>query len=160
MQTGERTHVAGAGAAAAFGLALAGAGVAVHMLIHPVMQTDGRTESWQALEIDPQFEAADRDRLARLLERGLADVQLAVDDWRSMRRRVTEAAQALAARGRGAAEAVALLGWMEGAHFVFQGYQRLRLRRGRVEDRLVAVRGSALGVLRAADAARSEEHHV
>ncbi|MFM7708035.1 MAG: NAD-glutamate dehydrogenase domain-containing protein, partial [Gammaproteobacteria bacterium] len=57
---------------------------------------------------------------------------------------------------RGADEAVALLGWMEGAHFVFQGYQRLRLRRGGGSDRLVPVRGSGLGVLRDGRAADGE----
>ncbi|NBU25034.1 MAG: NAD-glutamate dehydrogenase [Gammaproteobacteria bacterium] len=114
--------------------------------LHAVVDPQGGV---RLTPFDPQFEAADRERLARLLERGLADVQLAVDDWRAMRDRITGAARSLAARGHGAAEAVALLEWMEGAHFVFQGYQRLRLRRGRTEDRLVAVRGSGLGVLRA-----------
>ena len=130
------------------GLAFARAGVAVHMLIHPVLQHRGRTESWQLHEIDAQFDAADRARLEASLQAGLADVRVAVDDWRAMRRRVLEAARALTAARRGAGEAVALLEWMEGAHFVFQGYQRLRLRRGRGGDRLVAVRGSGLGVLR------------
>jgi len=130
------------------GLAFARAGVAVHMLIHPVLQHRGRAESWQLHEIDAQFDAEDRARLEASLQAGLADVRVAVDDWRAMRRRVLEAAQTLTVARRGAAEAVALLEWMEGAHFVFQGYQRLRLRRGRGSDRLVAVRGSGLGVLR------------
>ena len=130
------------------GLAFARAGVAVHMLIHPVLQHRGRAESWQLHEIDAQFDADDRARLEASLQAGLADVRVAVDDWRAMRRRVLEAAQTLTVSRRGAGEAVALLEWMEGAHFVFQGYQRLRLRRGRGSDRLVAVRGSGLGVLR------------
>ena len=130
------------------GLAFARAGVAVHMLIHPVLQHRGRAESWQLHEIDPQFDAGDRARLEASLQAGLADVRVAVEDWRAMRRRMLEAARALPAGHRGTAEAVALLEWIEGAHFVFQGYQRLRLRRGRGSDRLVPVRGSGLGVLR------------
>ncbi|MFM7708515.1 MAG: hypothetical protein ACKO9D_10945, partial [Gammaproteobacteria bacterium] len=84
------------------GLAFARAGVAVHMLIHPVLRHRGRTESWQLHEIDAQFDADGRDRLEASLQAGLADVQVAVDDWRTMRRRVLAAAQALSEARRGA----------------------------------------------------------
>ena len=49
--------------------------------------------------------------------------------------------------GERAAEAGHLLDWMEGRHFVFLGYRRYRLERGRSEDRLVPDPRSGLGIL-------------
>jgi glutamate dehydrogenase len=152
------------------GLAFARAGIGVHTLIHPVMQVErdrnGRLksavgagaapgagkESWQLHEIDPLFDADVRASMLELLRAGLADVAAAVDDWRPMRERMRAAALALGAQGapstRGGdarrAEDIALLDWMYGAHFVFQGYERLRLQRGRLRR----VPRSGLGILR------------
>jgi glutamate dehydrogenase len=160
------------------GLAFARAGVGVHTLIHPVMQVErdrrGRLqsavaadaapasgkESWQLHEIDPLFDAEVREALVTLLHAGLTDVQAAVDDWRPMRERMRDAARALGepikaghgARRAGSAqireESVALLEWMSGAHFVFQGYEHLRMHQGRMRR----VARSGLGILREAGA--------
>ena len=158
------------------GLAFARAGIGVHTLIHPVMQVErdargrlrGATaaeavprngkESWQLHEIDPLFDDAVRTSLADLLRAGLADVEAAVEDWLPMRERMRAAARALEApEGRGGrrvtasrGEAIALLDWMYGAHFVFQGYERLRSSGGRLRR----VPRSGLGTLR--DAASSD----
>ena len=157
------------------GLAFARAGIGVHTLIHPVMQVErdaqGRLrsavaaepapragkESWQLHEIDPLFDPEVRLHLVALLHAGLADVQAAVEDWLPMRERMRAAARALGAPDARAAgrtagslgESIALLDWMYGAHFVFQGYERLRHSRGRLRR----VPRSGLGILREASSA-------
>jgi len=156
------------------GLAFARAGIGVHVLIHPVMRVErdrsGRLlravgasaaagtdkESWQLHEIDPLFDAEVRASLVDLLHAGLGDVQAAVEDWLPMRGRMREAARSLGATSAPAsrrdaqarAEAIALLDWMYDAHFVFQGYERLTMQRGRLRR---APR-SGLGILRDAGA--------
>src|SRR5690349_9278814 len=87
-----------------------------------------------------------------LAETALADVRLAVTDWRAMRERVREIMTRLESDppplpAAEVTEARHLLDWMEGRHFVFLGYRHYRLERGRTEDRLVADARSGLGIL-------------
>lgn len=154
------------------GMAFAEAGVAVRMLVHPVLHVtrDGRgrflsthdsaqertrTESWQLYEIDRLWDADSTERLESRLQVALEHVQLAVTDWMTMRAKVRQAIEQLAkVRLRGELsqqrdEAIALLDWMEGAHFVFLGYRYQRLMRGAHRDRLQADQRSGLGILRA-----------
>jgi glutamate dehydrogenase len=159
------------------GLAFSAAGVGVQMLIHPVLQTTRRSdgvlqhatlasgstslgrESWQLYEIDRQFGDARLERITQALRTTLEDVRVAVEDWRAMRAKVLgvlvslqspiserrrESSSVRAAR----AEAIELLRWVEGAHFVFLGYRYHALRRGRATDRLMPVARSGLGLLR------------
>lgn len=159
------------------GLAFGSAGVGVQMLIHPVLQTSRRNdgllqsatlangssandrESWQLYEIDRQFGNANLDRIAESLRATLQDVRVAVEDWRAMRAKVlgvlvslqsptSEGQRESAATRAARAEAIELLRWVEGAHFVFLGYRYHALRRGRSADRLLPVSRSGLGLLR------------
>jgi glutamate dehydrogenase len=151
------------------GMALGRAEAAVHLIVHPVLQvrrdprgrlidigTNGkhatRAESWQLFEID---HVADPARLAALqhdLETTLADVRVAVTDWAAMRARMRAIIGALKndppeLPPTEVSEARALLEWMEAQYFVFLGYRRYRLQRGRSEDRLVPDSRSGLGIL-------------
>jgi len=159
------------------GLAFSATGVGVQMLIHPVLQATrrrdglleraslangkdvGQRESWQLYEIDRQFGDAPLAKIERSLRATLEDVRVAVEDWRAMRAKVLGVLVALqsppAARQRetsasqaARSEAIELLRWVEGAHFVFLGYRYHALRRGRTTDRLIPVTRSGLGLLR------------
>ncbi len=152
------------------GMAFARAELALHLIVHPVLMVrrDRRgqlldigsngaqpthPESWQLYEID---RVTDPQRLARLqddLESTLADVRLAVSDWRAMRERAREIIRRLESDppplpAEEVSEAAHLLDWMEARHFVFLGYRHYRLERGRSEDRLVPDVRSGLGILR------------
>ncbi|HYB32799.1 MAG TPA: NAD-glutamate dehydrogenase [Steroidobacteraceae bacterium] len=151
------------------GMAFGRAELAVHLIVHPVLQVrrDRRgqlvdigangahaahPESWQLYEIDRVTDAAQLERLQRELEGTLADVRAAVSDWRAMRERVREIITRLESDPpplppSDVSEAAHLLDWMEGQHFVFLGYRHYRLQRGRSEDQLVPDANSGLGIL-------------
>ncbi len=152
------------------GMAFARAALAVHFIVHPVLQvrrdragrllelgSNGtaagtRAESWQLYEIDHISDPQQLARLQRDLESTLADVHLAVRDWRAMREQMRQVISTLGQQPpplpvAEVSEAAHLLDWMEQRHFVFLGYRRYRLERGRSEDRLVPERGSGLGIL-------------
>jgi glutamate dehydrogenase len=151
------------------GMALSRAELAVHLIVHPVLQVrrDGRgrlldigangaqaaqAESWQLYEIDRVTDAAQLEKLRHELEATLADVRSAVIDFMPMRERVREIIARLETDppplpAAEVNEARSLLEWMEGRHFVFLGYRHYRLERGRSEDRLVPDVLSSLGVL-------------
>jgi glutamate dehydrogenase len=151
------------------GMALVRAELAVHLIVHPVLQVrrDGRgrltdigangsqaahAESWQLYEIDRVTEPQQLERLRRTLESTLADVRAVVKDFMPMRERVREIIARLETDppplpAAEVSEARHLLDWMEGRHFVFLGYRHYRLERGRSEDRLVPDVLSSLGVL-------------
>jgi len=153
------------------GIAFSELGVAVRMLVHPVLHTrrdargrllstheeasdQTRPESWQLYEIDRIWDADFTTRLEHRLLNALDDVRLAVTDWMAMRAKLRHAIEHLAKielkgeRGQQRDETIALLDWMEGAHFVFLGYRYQRLNRGSKTDRLTADRRSGLGILR------------
>src|SRR6266513_1746825 len=154
------------------GMAFSRAQLAVHLIVHPVLQArrDRRghlvdigangaqaahPESWQLYEIDRISDPAQIERLQRDLEVTLADVRFAVSDWTAMRERVREIISGLESDppplpAADVSEASHLLDWMEGRHFVFLGYRRYRLERGRSEDRLVPEPRSGLGILSSA----------
>ncbi|HYB65041.1 MAG TPA: NAD-glutamate dehydrogenase [Steroidobacteraceae bacterium] len=151
------------------GMALSRAELAVHLIVHPVLQVrrDGRgrltdigangsqavhAESWQLYEVDRVTEPAQLEKLQRTLESTLADVRAVVNDFMPMRERVREIIARLEADppplpAAEVGEARHLLDWMEARHFVFLGYRHYRLERGRSEDRLVPDLLSSLGVL-------------
>jgi glutamate dehydrogenase len=153
------------------GIAFARAGLAMHLIVHPVLEVrrDGRgrlaglganggqphqTESWELYEVDRQTEPAALERLRHDIETTLSDVTLAVDDWPAMRERVRSLVADLerdppSLPSDDVSEARQLLEWMEERHFVFLGYRYYRLERGASEDRLVAEARSGLGILRA-----------
>jgi glutamate dehydrogenase len=152
--------------------------VAVHLLAHPVMairrDLDGtlvevaseageraRRESLMHIEIDRQADPALLDDLAASLTRVLAEVRMAVDDWRALRQACLDALEDLTPgypAGRSPelaenelAENGEFLRWLEANHFTFLGHRRYRY----VDDparaggiRYDVVPGSALGILR------------
>src|SRR5579872_5708329 len=137
-------------------MAFARAGLAVHLIVHPVLQVrrDRRgalldigangaqaphPETWQLFEVDRPTDPTQIARLQRDLESTLADVRVAVSDWRAMRERVRAIITRLESDppplpAAEVSEAAHLLDWMEGRHFVFLGYRHYRLKRGRSED--------------------------
>jgi glutamate dehydrogenase len=151
------------------GMALGRVESAIHLIVHPVLQVrrDGRgrlidigangkhpahAESWQLFEIDHIAEPARLQALQHDLEATLADVRICVTDWAAMRARMRAIISALqndppALPATEVSEARHLLEWMEAQHFVFLGYRRYRLVRGRSEDRLVPDARSGLGIL-------------
>jgi glutamate dehydrogenase len=151
------------------GMALNRAELALHLIVHPVLQVrrDGRgrltdlgangsqaahAESWQLYEIDRVTDPQQLEQLRRVLESTLADVRAVVNDFMPMRERVREIIAQLESDppplpAAEVGEARHLLDWMEGRHFVFLGYRHYRLERGRSEDRLVPDVLSSLGVL-------------
>ena len=152
-------------------LALSTAGIGVQMLIHPVLDAhrrgDGRLlaamhasgpsqytrESWQLYEIDRQSDERRLEDLCMRLRSVLDDVRATVEDWQSMRQKVRDVVANLSAGARPPRtperiEAIALLQWVEAAHFVFVGYRYHALKRGRVSDKLLPRARSGLGILR------------
>jgi glutamate dehydrogenase len=151
------------------GMALNRAELAVHLIVHPVLQVrrDGRgritdigtngaqaahPESWQLYEIDRLTDPDQLEKLRRQLESTLGDVRAGVTDFMAMRERVRELIARLDTDppplpAAEVSEARHLLDWMEARHFVFLGYRHYRLERGRSEDRLVPDVLSSLGVL-------------
>ncbi|MHB1871651.1 MAG: NAD-glutamate dehydrogenase [Steroidobacteraceae bacterium] len=152
------------------GLAFNRAGLAVHLIVHPVLEVrrdargrivalgaDGarahRAESWEMFEIDRRTDPETLDRLRADIERTLAEVRAAVEDWDSMRERVRGIVADLENNppplaSEETAEARQLLRWMEESHFVFLGYRQYRLERGARQDTLRAEPRSGLGILR------------
>jgi glutamate dehydrogenase len=151
------------------GMALARARLAVHLIVHPVLPVhrdrrgrlldlgaDGgspaHAESWQLYEVDRITDPEQLQKLQRDLEATLGDVRVAVRDWRAMRARVRAVSDTLAKEppplvAAEVNEVAHLLEWMDEGHFVFLGYRRYHLERGRSEDRLVPDRASGLGIL-------------
>jgi glutamate dehydrogenase len=142
---------------------------AIHVFVHPMIRVrrddDGRllqvlpwegeglAESLIHVEIDRQADQGSLDELAGELERVLADVHAAVEDWETMRERAQEIVADLDVRPPPVApdelaEAKALLAWMEDDHFTFLGYREYDLHKQEGEDVLSSVPGSGLGILR------------
>src|SRR5690606_37903684 len=122
--------------------------------IGPPQGADGgkRKESYIHIEISRQTHRDVLRRIETELERTLADVRAAVEDWQAMRERLLEASRELAA-SRGAPEALrdeacAFLDWLAADHFTLLGYREYRLRRGKAADTLHPVPETGLGILR------------
>ena len=152
------------------GIVLTRAELAVHLLIHPVLEIrrDGRgrlldlganganephAESWQLYEIDRQTDPEQIRRLAQQIETTLDDVRVVVQDWKAMRERARGLITSLEqdpppVPADESGEARHLLAWMEERHFVFLGYRYYHLQRGPAEDRLLPDAKSSLGILR------------
>jgi glutamate dehydrogenase len=142
-------------------------GLAIHMTVHPIFRVkrdargcltsiegpgseNGLDESYIRFVVDREADQHHLDLLEHEIQKVLADVRVAVRDWRKMRDKVLESASAL---NRGPADAAlrmesdALLKWLAKDHFTFVGYREYKLRKRGEKLYLTAVKGSGLGVL-------------
>ena len=152
-------------------------GLTLHLIIHPVMklrrdaghrltglarqrdEPEGRFESLIHVEVDRRTDPARLADLHAGLQRTLADVRAAVQDWQPMRRAVTDTAALLRQTGAPVpaddlAEDLAFLDWLAQDNFTLLGHRDYDLVQQDGEDALRVVAGSGLGILRTgADAA-------
>ncbi|MGE5762335.1 MAG: NAD-glutamate dehydrogenase, partial [Mycobacterium leprae] len=110
-------------------------------------------ESWIHVEIDRHTDRAVLDELRGDLQRVLADVRSAVEDWNAMRKQAQRIADELGTSPPGlpesdVLEARELLTWLADNHFTFLGYREYDLVDEDGEDVLRPVPGTGLGILR------------
>ena len=149
---------------------LARLGRGIHLVIHPVVDvvrdesgqlltigeagTAGLRESWIHVEIDRG--PTDPAQIESSLRRVLGDVRAAVEDWPRMRETVLGVSTDLVSDPPTSVpraesdEAAALLAWLADDNFTFLGYRCYDLVDDGKGDRLRAVPGSGLGILRSA----------
>jgi len=147
-------------------------GYAIHMILHPVMKVrrdeegqlidvlppdadeeDAIAESVIHVEVDRQTEPEVLEDLRGSIEKTLADVKAAVEDWLEMRERVGDIVSTLDEEPpdfepEDQAETRAFLEWIDDDNFTFLGYREYELTTQDGEDALCAVEGSGLGILR------------
>lgn len=149
--------------------AVARQGLAVHMLIHPIVSVrrddesrllemhaaGGELESWMHLEVDRVATEESRVELEERLRRVIADVHLAVDDWKAMQRAcfdiVTDLRTAPPASVPEAeiAPVVEFLDWLARDNFTFLGYREQVLEvDADGEETLRPLPHTGLGILR------------
>ena len=143
--------------------------ISVHLLAHPVLTVRrdldgdllgfgpetaerGRPESMMHIEIDRQADPGLLDDIASALLRVLAEVRLAIEDWRPMRQACLDAiADLVPGRSPNQVEYDDFLHWLEAGYFTFLGHRRYRYaddpsHAGGIRYDLVP--GSSLGILR------------
>ncbi|MFI6477026.1 NAD-glutamate dehydrogenase [Nonomuraea sp. NPDC050663] len=143
--------------------------IGVHLIVHPQMRVrrdmTGRllgrgqeditgqmqVESWMHIEIDRQSDPTRLKELEADLQRVLADVRHAVEDFVKMRALAVQTAEDLSdnpppLEPAAVEDSIHLLKWLADGHFTFLGYKEYRL--DSAEDSLRAVPGAALGILR------------
>ncbi|MCB9947084.1 MAG: NAD-glutamate dehydrogenase [Rhodospirillaceae bacterium] len=147
-------------------------GLTVHLVIHPIVaaerDADGNlvalrdphdaangtiSESFMHVEVDEQTSAKDLEAIADELRRVLADVRVAVEDWATMRTRVSDTIGALKGRTlplptEDVDEVVAFLRWLDDNHFTYLGYREYGFleHEGQTDLKILPDRG--LGILR------------
>jgi glutamate dehydrogenase len=110
-------------------------------------------ESWIHLEIDRQGDRTVLQDLEKDIRRILDDVRAAVEDEDKMRSLARSIAAGLREKRpplpeEEADDGVALLDWLADDHFTFLGYREYTLETGEDGERLCAVPGTGLGILR------------
>ncbi len=146
-------------------------GLTLHLIIHPVMRVardahgqwlalandadkadvEASYESVMHLELDRRTDEADLEALRTGLQSVLAQVRLAVDDWKPMRERVVEIAAELQHEASGdavAEEVERYLQWVLDDNFVLLGCRDYELREQADGEALCVKTGSGLGLLR------------
>ncbi len=143
--------------------------LAVHITVHPVFtvrrDSNGkllavaragdagtRKESFIRFAVDRETDARVLKRLEREIRRVLADVRVAVRDWKKMRRRMVECNELMQLGPVGVdedlrSESRALLDWLVADHFTFLGYREYRLAKRGENVVLQPVPGTGLGLL-------------
>jgi glutamate dehydrogenase len=154
------------------GMELGRQGYGIHLLIHPVIRVrrdgpgrlvqtlargadapDAIAESFVHVEVDRETDAARLAALSEGLERVLAEVRAAVEDWQAMRARTEAIATELEQTpppldAAEVDEARAFLAWIEDHRFTFLGYREYELVTVRGDDGLRPIPGTGLGILR------------
>lgn len=149
-------------------------GISTHLFIHVPMkikrdaegnvssthafraETTGTTfETPMFLEIDRQTDQAVLEELERNLLNVLADVVVAVDDWKPMRLRLEEIVEELKSEKtplpmdkENVEESIAFLEWMLANNFTFLGYRTYESVRHSTDWELAAVPKTSLGLMR------------
>jgi glutamate dehydrogenase len=149
-------------------------GYGIDLVIHPVIwmrrDGDGRltgvldhrsddegdgAESILHIEVARESDPVRIGRLRMQVERVLAQVRAAVEDWKPMREKTSELVAELTAdpppvpEGE-VEEVIAFLAWLADHHFTFLGYREYELVRSEEQTGLKAVIDSGLGILRGA----------
>ncbi len=141
----------------------------VHMTIHPVLRVrrdakgalvevlprsseEGQAESFIRFVVDREPDAQQHSLLEHEITKVLADVRVAVRDWRKMRKKMLDARATLDQGPPGADEELRreskeLLKWMADDHFTFLGYREYAVRQQDGKPYLQPVKGSGLGLL-------------
>ncbi len=120
--------------------------------IPPASRDGGTNESWIRIAIDKETDPEQLELLEKDIARVLADVRVAVRDWRAMRDKMVDATAALKATKNGGSpdlkvESEALLEWLTDDHFTFLGYKEYRLSERGQRVFLNPVEKSGLGLL-------------
>jgi glutamate dehydrogenase len=143
--------------------------LAVHITVHPIIHVhrgrggkiesicapgdeSGNRESYIRIAIDRETDPHRLKLLEQEITKVLADVRVAVRDWKKMRRRMTETRKLLEFGPPGVdeelrSESQALLDWLVDDHFTFLGYREYRLARRGERLFLKPVEGTGLGLL-------------
>src|ERR671912_536090 len=147
-------------------------GYAIHMILRPVMnvrrdaegrllevlppdadEEDAISESVIHVEVDRQTEPIVLEDLKQAIQKTLADVKAAVEDWPEMRGRVGDIVSGFEEsppdfEPEDLAETRAFLEWIDDDNFTFLGYREYDLISQDGEEALCAVQGSGFGILR------------
>jgi glutamate dehydrogenase len=146
-------------------------GLGLHLLVHPIFSVErdaagqlrslvprttgapGVRESWMYIEVDRIVDPQQRTALVAGIERVLADVRAAVQDWQPMLARLHEAIAEMAhppasVPADSSAESRAFLQWLADDHLTLLGYRQHDLVEEQGETALRLVPGSGLGLLR------------
>ncbi|MEX0975927.1 MAG: NAD-glutamate dehydrogenase [Woeseia sp.] len=141
----------------------------IHITIHPVLRvqrdprgrlleilprkdSQGQVESFIRLAIDRETDQQHLRILEHEIAKVLADVRVAVRDWKKMRKKMLGAIAGIDTAPPGAdvelrEESKSLLKWMADDHFTFLGYREYRVAARGDKVYLRPVKGSGLGLL-------------
>lgn len=117
---------------------------------------DGVRESVMYIEVDAQSGKANLAELKTALKDILDDVRASVEDWRGMLAKIDETVASLTVNPPPVPEGhveetIKFLRWLGGDHFTFLGFQEYRFEDDPETSDYKLVKGSGLGILRAAD---------
>ncbi len=145
----------------------------LHLLLHPILRvrrsqegarveitdtlnapTDVMVESYMHIEIDQETEPAELENIKASIESVLAQVRLAVQDWRAMRDKLKEDIAEITSDAYPmmpadeVEEARRFLEWLDDGNFIFLGYRRYGFETREGKDFLPPDASSGLGILR------------